>query len=334
MLKHFQRVGIIGAGAWGTALACNARRSGLDVIIWAKEDNIVESINSFQCNPTFLPDIKLNSGVIATTNILEAIDADAVLIATPAQFTRQVTCDLMEHWNHNVPAILCSKGIECDTLMMMNEVLSETLPNIPIAVLSGPTFAIEVAKGKPAAVTLAHKDSDLLNGLTNALSSNVFRIYQSNDIIGAEIGGTVKNVIAIACGISEGRKLGDNARAALITRGLAEIIRLGSAKGGKIETFIGLSGIGDLTLTCNAMQSRNFALGFDLGRGNNLEKLIKDRVTVAEGFFSVAAIVKLADSLHINMPICNAVNNIVNFNADISETISAILARPTREEDF
>lgn len=332
MSKSIQKIGILGAGAWGTALACNARRAGRDVVLWAHETEVADAINANNMNPVFLPDIPLEPGIQATVDISDAVHADAVLIVTPAQFLRSVTDGLADKWKDGVPAVLCSKGIENDTLMMMNEVVEETLPGAPVAVLSGPTFAAEVARNQPAAATLAIADEEWQEALTGGLTSSRFRLYRSDDVIGAEVGGVVKNVLAIACGISEGRGLGDNARAALITRGLTEIVRLGRAKGGKSETFMGLSGLGDLTLTCNAMQSRNFSLGAELGEGTPLKDILERRVTVAEGVFSAAAVARLADQLSVDMPICQAVNDVINHGADITETISALLARPVSVE--
>jgi len=225
MSTPIQKVGIIGAGAWGTALACAIRRAGRDVLLWAHEAEVVDAINTGMGNPLFLPEIPLEPGIRATRDRTEAIDADAVLIVTPAQFLRPVTSEMAVTWKPGTPAILCAKGIEHGSLKLMNEVIAETIPEAPVAVLSGPTFATEVARGLPTAVTLAITDPDLREPLSSALATPRFRLYLSDDIVGAEIGGVVKNVLAIACGISEGRGLGDNARAALITRGLAEIVR-------------------------------------------------------------------------------------------------------------
>jgi glycerol-3-phosphate dehydrogenase (NAD(P)+) len=326
------KIGILGAGAWGTALACMARRAGRDVVLWAHEDEVVESVNNQQTNSLYLPDIQLEPGILATTNVNAAIDVDAVLVVTPAQFLRSVTEQCANSWKPGVPAVLCSKGLEQGSLMMMNEVAAATLPQAPVAVLSGPTFAAEVARNQPAAATLAIEDEGLQEALTTALSTSRFRLYRSDDVAGAEVGGVVKNVLAIACGISEGRGLGDNARAALITRGLAEIARLGRAKGGRTETFMGLSGLGDLTLTCNAMQSRNFSLGVALGKGESLTDIMSSRLSVAEGVFSAEAVVQLAQKLDIHMPICEAADAILNHDADIDATVSALLARPQTTE--
>lgn len=326
------RIGILGAGAWGTALACVARRAGRDVIIWAHETEVVDSINQRQVNSLYLPDITLEPGIQATSDVATALDVDAVLVVTPAQFLRSVTAQCAKQWKPGMPAVLCSKGLEQGSLMMMNEVVSETLPQAPVAVLSGPTFAAEVARNQPAAATLAVADNSLLDVLTNSLSTPRFRLYQSNDVAGAEVGGVVKNVLAIACGISEGRALGDNARAALITRGLAEIARLGRAMNGQTETFMGLSGLGDLTLTCNAMQSRNFSLGVALGKGEVLQDILDNRLSVAEGVFSAEAVVQLANKLNIHMPICEAVDAILNHGVDIDQAVSNLLSRPQTTE--
>ena len=326
------KIGILGAGAWGTALACVAARAGNDVTLWEYDPELAKTIERDRTNAQFLPGVDLEPSIRVTNDKIKTIDADAVLIVAPAQVVRSVTGDLQDHWKPGVPAILCSKGIENDSLKFMNEVVAETLPNAPVAVLSGPTFAIEVARNMPAAATLATEDAGLQETLCNALSTSHFRLYRSGDVIGAEIGGVVKNVLAIACGIAQGRGLGDNARAALITRGLAEIIRLGLAMGGTRETFAGLSGIGDLTLTCNAMQSRNFSLGVSLGEGESLEDVLGARITVAEGVFSASALNKLADKMNIQMPICRAVDQVLNQSADIDTTISTLLARTPAHE--
>ncbi|MBT4888401.1 MAG: NAD(P)-dependent glycerol-3-phosphate dehydrogenase [Rhodospirillales bacterium] len=327
-----KKIGVLGAGAWGSALACVAARAGCEVTLWAHKQELAEIIGLTHTNPDYLPGVDLDQNIHATHDIEQAIDADAVLIVTPAQAMRDVTKDLADVWKPGVPAILCSKGIERDTLKFMNEVCAETLPQAPVAVLSGPTFAGEVARGLPAAATLATEDAALQETLCDALSTSHFRLYRSADVIGSEIGGVVKNVLAIACGIADGRGLGDNARAALITRGLAEIIRLGLAMGGIRETFRGLSGIGDLTLTCNALQSRNFSLGVALGKGESLQDILNSRIIVAEGVFSAAALCKLAEQKNIDMPICKATDQILNEGADINATISELLARPTTSE--
>lgn len=327
------KIGIIGAGAWGTALAMACVRAGRRVVIQAHEPEVVEAINTAHQNPVFLPGVDLSPDIRATSDLAEAADVDAVLLVAPAQFLRAVSRDLAPHWKAGVPAVICAKGIEQETCALMSEVAAETLPGVALAVLSGPTFAGEVARDLPTALTLACPDQVLGETLTGALSSSRFRIYRSDDLVGAEMGGAVKNVMAIACGIVEGRGLGDNARAALITRGLVEIVRLAVAKGGRAETLMGLCGLGDLTLTCNAMQSRNFSLGVALGQGQNLNDILKDRKTVAEGVFSASSVADLARKLRVDTPICTAIDGILNNYADIDATIAGLLARPLTVED-
>jgi glycerol-3-phosphate dehydrogenase (NAD(P)+) len=322
------RIGIIGAGAWGTALATVAHRAGRDVRIWAREADVVTAINTVHENTPFLPGVPLAPEIRATVDLGEAAEADALVLVTPAQFLR-ATCEaLAPHLDLSVPLVICAKGVEIASGALMNEVVEQALPERLFAVLSGPTFAMEVAREQPTAVTLACADSEIGNSLAQAVSTPVFRIYQSADVIGAEVGGAVKNVLAIACGIVEGRGLGDNARAAIITRGLAEMARLSIAKGGRPETLMGLSGIGDLTLTCNAMQSRNFSLGLALGQCRALSDILAERNSVAEGVDTAAAVTALAGQLQVDMPICLAVNAIVNHNADTDATIAGLLARP------
>jgi len=322
------RIGIIGAGAWGTALATVAHRAGRDVRIWAREADVVTAINTVHENTPFLPGVPLAPEIRATVDLGEAAEADALVLVTPAQFLR-ATCEaLAPHLDLSVPLVICAKGVEIASGALMNEVVEQALPERLFAVLSGPTFASEVAREQPTAVTLACADPKIGNSLAQAVSTPGFRIYQSVDVIGAEIGGAVKNVLAIACGIVEGRGLGDNARAAIITRGLAEMARLSIAKGGRPETLMGLSGIGDLTLTCNAMQSRNFSLGVALGQCRTLSDILAERNSVAEGVDTAAAVTALAGQLQVDMPICLAVNAIVNHNADTDATIAGLLARP------
>ena len=328
-----KRIGIIGAGAWGTALALVARRAGLDVIVQAHEAEVADAINASHENPLFLPGVALDEAIRATTHMTEAAaDVDALLLAVPAQFLRPALGSLVGEVDAGVPAVICAKGIEQETSALMSEIAAEVLPETPVAGLSGPTFAAEVAADLPVAVTLASADEAIGAGISEALGSPRFRIYRSDDLIGVQIGGAVKNVLAIGCGIVRGRGLGDNARAALITRGLAEIVRLGVAKGAKAETLMGLSGIGDLTLTCNAMQSRNFSLGVALGEGRPLADIVGDRTSVAEGVFSAASVSDLARRLDVDMPISLAVDGILNHFADIDATIEGLLSRPVGAE--
>ena len=327
-----QRIGIIGAGAWGTALALVASRAGRTVVIWAHEPEVAEDINRNHINPLYLPGIALDPKIQATTDPAEVAEADAVLLTMPAQHLRRIARRLAPIWRAGTPALICAKGIEQKSGALLSEVVAEELPSAAIAVLSGPTFASEVARNLPTALTLAARNAELAATLAHALGTPYFRAYTSGDVVGVEIGGAVKNVIAIACGIVEGRKLGDNARAALITRGLAEMTRMAIAKGGEARTLMGLSGLGDLTLTCNAVQSRNFSLGVALGRNRPLPAILAERTTVAEGVFSASSVVALAARLGIEMPICAAVDAVLNRGANLESMIAALLARPVGAE--
>jgi len=327
-----QRIGIIGGGAWGTALAVTARRAGRDVILWAREAEVVEAINQRHENSLFLPGIAVDPAIAATADIAAAAAGDAVLLVVPAQHLRAVAGALAPALPPDAAVVICAKGIEENSGALMSEVAAAALPGARLAVLSGPTFAIEVARGLPTAVTLATTDQALGRRLIAALGTRSFRPYLGDDVVGAEIGGAVKNVLAIACGIVAGRRLGDNARAALITRGIAEMVRLARAKGGRAETLMGLSGLGDLTLTCTALQSRNHSLGVALGEGKALADILRPRRSIAEGVSSAAAIVALARRLAVDMPIVAAVDAILHHDADIDATVAGLLARPFRDE--
>ena len=329
----FEKITVIGAGAWGTALAMTAKRAGCDVLIQAYEPEGAEAINQKHVNSVYLPDYPLDPAIRATPDLAEAVKwADAILMVAPAQHVRGVCTAVKDDWAEGLPMVICAKGIETKSEKLMSEVVSEVLPQAPLAVLSGPSFAAEVARNCPTAVTLAAETQELAVDLTDALSSPLFRIYRSTDVIGAQIGGAVKNVMAIACGIAQGREMGDNARAFLITRGLAEITRLGIAKGAQMETLMGLSGIGDLTLTCSAMQSRNFSLGFALGQGQSLKDILGGRKAVTEGVHTAASVLDLGRSLKVDLPICTAIDAILNKGADIDKTITGLLDRPPRDE--
>lgn len=330
---RMDRIAVIGAGAWGTALALAARRAGRDVAIWARESTVAESINGQHLNPLFLPGVDLDPAIRAT-GVLEAAvaEADAVLLVTPAQHLRATTAELAPDLPTNAPIVICAKGIEAGTGALMTDVAAETLPDAAIAVLSGPSFAAEVARDKPTAVTLACADQALGGRLAAALGTPHFRLYLSDDPLGAQFGGAIKNVIAIACGVAMGREMGDNARAALLTRGAGEITRLALAMGAKAETMMGLSGLGDLALTCCGPQSRNFSLGVELGQGRALTEIMTERRSVAEGVHTAASVLALARRYGVEIPICAAVDAVVNHGADLDETIRALLARPTHIE--
>ena len=322
------RIAVIGGGAWGTALAQVAAKAGRDVLLWAMEGDVVDAINGAHENPVFLPGIALDP-VIRATGDLDAIgDCDAWLVVTPAQHMRSV---LERAPRCDVPRVLCSKGIEEHSGELLHHVAGEACPGAPVAVLSGPTFAHEVARGLPTAVTLAAEGRAIGEQLRDLLAQPTFRIYLSDDVAGAEIGGAVKNVLAIACGVVEGRGLGQNARAALIARGFAEMTRFGVAMGARPETLAGLSGLGDLVLTCSSTSSRNYSLGKGIGEGRSADELMADRRTVAEGAFTAPVLARIAKARGIDMPIVDAVDRLLK-GAAIDSVVEALLARPPKSE--
>lgn len=325
-------IGIVGAGAWGTALAATARRAGRHVVLWSHEPMVAAGITAQGENRHYLPGVRLDSGIHATADLSEIAAADAVLLVPPAQHLRGLCQQLSPMWKPGVPAVICAKGIEVSTGALMTEIVAEELPHSIPAVLSGPTFAIEVARGLPAAITLACAHAELGQKLVEALGTATFRPYFSDDLIGAQVGGAVKNVLAIACGIVEGRGLGDNARAALLTRGLAELTRFAMAKGARAETLMGLSGLGDLILTASSTQSRNYSLGFALGEGRALDEIMGERKSVTEGVWTSGIVSRLAVELGVDMPICAAVDSVINRNAPLEDTIRTLLSRPFRSE--
>ena len=326
-------IGVIGGGAWGTALAAVACANGAAVTIWAREPEVVASINQSHVNAEFLAGIPLDAGIRATGDLTDAVAADAVLLAVPAQFVRSVTTEIADQVAPGTPVVICAKGIERESGALMSEVLAETLPHAEVAVLSGPTFAAEVATSRPTAVTLACRDEEIGGALVERLGGRTFRPYLANDIIGAQVGGAVKNVLAIASGIVAGRDLGDNARAAVITRGMAEMMRFGQALGATSQTLMGLCGLGDLVLTCTGAASRNFSLGVAGGQGANLDDYLGSRKTVAEGVFTASATVARARAAGVDMPISAAVDAIVNRGLPVDEAIEGLLNRPFKIED-
>ncbi|MGI8842002.1 MAG: NAD(P)H-dependent glycerol-3-phosphate dehydrogenase [Caulobacteraceae bacterium] len=325
-------VGIIGGGAWGTALAQVCARAGLSATLWAREAEVVAGINADHQNPLFLPGVALDAAIRATADPADLGPADLILAVAPAQHLRATLAAFAPHARAGVPVVLCAKGVEAGSLKLMSQVLAETLPAARPAVLSGPSFAGEVARGLPTAVTLAAADPTLARAIAGAIATPAFRPYVSGDMIGAEAGGAVKNVLAIACGVVEGRELGRSAQAALITRGFAELTRLAVALGGQAETVAGLCGLGDLVLTCSSPQSRNMSVGLALGRGESLETALAGKLTVAEGVASAPAVAALAARLGVETPICEAVRAILAGELAVGAAIDALLARPLRAE--
>ena len=329
---EFRTAGVIGAGAWGTALAQVAARAGLDVLLQAREPEVVESVRERRVNEAFLPGVILEDRVQVTADLADLSACDVILAVPPAQFMRGTLEAFAPHWRAGVPIVLCSKGVERGTLKLMTDVLAETIPDAPQAVLSGPSFAGEVARGLPSAVTLACADEGLGEELMWTLSAPGFRPYLATDLIGAEVGGAIKNVLAIACGMSEGRGLGRSAHAAIITRGFAEMTRLGVAMGGKAETVAGLCGLGDLVLTCSSPQSRNMSLGLALWQGQTVEEALAGKRSVAEGYESAPAVRELAARTGVDMPISLSVAALLNGETTVDLVIEDLLSRPLRVE--
>ena len=329
MTPHFTRFGVIGGGAWGTALAQLLAADGAPVRLWAREQDVVAAINAEHRNPVFLPSAALSPSLTATGMLSDMADCDALLVVVPVPYLRAVLAELPEG---NAPLIFCSKGMEAGSFAFPIDVARDIAPARPHAILSGPTFAHEVAAGLPTAITLAAADAGLAAQIAHALARPHFRPYVSTDVIGAEIGGAVKNILAIACGIVDGAGLGLNARAALISRGFAEMTRFGLARGAQAETLAGLAGLGDLVLTCTSSNSRNFALGQGLGRGEPAAALMADRRTVAEGAFSAPVVAAAARADGIDMPITDTVARLVAGETRVGEAIQALLSRPLRSE--
>ena len=323
------KLGIIGGGAWGTALAQVASAGGRETLLWGLEPEVVDSINRRRQNEPFLPGIQLNETIHATKNLVDLKICDAWLVVTPAQHMRAV---LEQASECDKPMVLCSKGIEEKSGELLHRVAKQACPDAPVAVLSGPTFANEVARGLPTAVTLAAEDLQLAERLRERIAQPTFRIYVSDDVAGAEIGGAVKNVLAIACGVVEGKGLGQNARAALIGHGFAEMKRFGLAFGARRETLTGLSGLGDLVLTCTSTGSRNYSLGKGIGEGRSAAELLSDRKTIAEGAFTAPVLARLAREKGVDMPIADAVDALIAGRATVDQALDALLSRPPRAE--
>ncbi|MEW6255422.1 MAG: NAD(P)H-dependent glycerol-3-phosphate dehydrogenase [Pseudomonadota bacterium] len=326
MSVRFSRIGVAGAGSWGTALANAATRAGREVVLWGRDAQQAADMAQTRENARGLPGVRLEAGVTPTGALGDLTACDAVLLVVPAQASRAVAAALAEVLPAGTPLVTCAKGIERGTHAFMTQVLSEAAPALPPAVLSGPSFAVDVAHGLPTAVTLAAPDANMARDLCTALGSASFRLYHSSDVRGVEIGGAAKNVLAIAAGIVAGRKLGASAGAALIARGFAELSRFGVAFGARAETLTGLSGLGDLILTASSAQSRNFALGHALGEGRRPEGKL------AEGAFTATVLMEMARAHDIDMPICAAVEAVIDDRLTISAAVAELMARPQRSE--
>jgi len=326
-------IGVIGAGAWGTALAQVLSTGGKRVTLWARESELCDDLNAKRENTMFLSgvplheDMKFSNDLSATTQ-----SSEILLIVSPAQHVRATLEATKPDLTNDKPVVICSKGIELKSGLLLSRVAEEVIPDSPIAILSGPSFASELSRGLPSAVTISAKSQPLRRGLQSDLGVKHFRPYVTDDIIGAQLGGAIKNVIAIACGIVMGKQMGESARAALLTRGVAEIGRLSIAMGGRRDTLLGMCGVGDLTLTCTSMQSRNYSLGMALGEGEPLEKIMKSRNSVTEGVYTAEATLALAKKNAVDMPITEAVAKALSGDLTIEEAIEEMLNRPFKYE--
>lgn len=328
-----KNITVIGAGAWGTALAIVANRAACDVVLWDRNPDLVAKIRDRNMNETYLPGVFIDPSITVTTDFTEACQsADLVILAVPAQYVRTTCITLSNYLPSGVPVLISSKGIEIGSRQLMSEVVAAVLSGNPVAVLSGPNFAHEIGIGQPAATTIACANNDLGEEIVFSLGSALFRPYYCSDVIGTQIGGALKNVIAIACGIATGKNLGENARAAIITRSLAEMRKVCLAKGGRLETLMGLSGMGDLILTCTSPRSRNHSFGVAVGQGTSAEDLMNNSLVTVEGVHTAEAAVALSQELRVPMPICQAVYDIVHVKNNVDTTIQGLLSRPFTSE--
>ncbi|MGH6726151.1 MAG: NAD(P)H-dependent glycerol-3-phosphate dehydrogenase [Pseudolabrys sp.] len=325
-----QRIAVLGGGAWGTALALNCARAGRSVTLWEHEPGNAESLQTKR-ESLFLPGVRLDDSIKVTRALAEVSRSDAILLVVPAQAIRSVVKSLAQTIAEGSPLIACAKGIEHGTHKFMSEIIAECAPKAVPAILSGPSFAADVARGLPTAVTLAAADGQIAQALAQAMASASFRPYHSNDVRGVEIGGAAKNVLAIAAGIVTGRWLGASAAAALTTRGFAELVRFGKAYGAKPETMTGLSGLGDLILTCSSPQSRNFSFGVALGKGEKPAAAAHGKL--AEGAFTAPVLLEMAREKNIEMPISAAVAAVLAEKLSVDKAIESLLARPIKAEE-
>ena len=332
MKTKLQGIGILGSGAWGTALACSLNRKG-NITLWSYEKQTVKQINKYRINKIFLPKIKIPNNVTATNNLEDLKSCKFIYICIPSQFINKIILKFKKIYKNEMIFVNCSKGIEHNSQLLISNLIKKIIPKAKVAVLSGPSFAIEVAKKKPTAVTIASKNQNDAKKLAKLINSRNFRCYYTNDIIGVQFGGIIKNILAIASGIVEGQKLGSNAKSALITRGLVEMKRIGLTYGAKESTFNGLSGLGDLILTCNDNLSRNFTTGLLVGKGKEIRKIIKFKTTISEGIINSKTIFELSKKKKIEMPICESVYKILYKNNKIKETIEKILSRDIKKEN-
>lgn len=324
-----QRIAVLGGGAWGTALALTCARAGRQVTLWEHEPDNAASLEQKR-ESRFLPGVRLDNGIKVTRDLAETANSNAILVVVPAQAMRSVITSLAKSNTEGTPLIACAKGIEHGTHKFMTEIIAECAPMSLPAILSGPSFAADVARGLPTAVTIAAGDGKISLALAHALNAGTFRPYHSTDVRGVELGGATKNVLAIAAGIVTGKGLGASALAALTTRGFAELVRFGKACGARTETMMGLSGLGDLILTCGTPQSRNFSCGVALGKGEKPDTAAHGKL--AEGIFTAPVLLEMARQRNVEMPISGAVAAVMSGKMSVDEAIESLLARPLKPE--
>ena len=332
MENRLKNIGIIGAGAWGTALSCILNKKE-NITIWSYEKKTVHQINKYRTNKTFLPNIKIPNNISATNNLKDLMSCKFIFICVPSQFIKKIILKFKNFYKKDMIFVNCSKGIEHSSKLLISDTIKKILPGSEVAILSGPSFAIEVAKKKPTAVTIACKNQNNAKKLAILLNSKNFRCYYTNDVIGVQFGGIIKNILAIASGIVKSQKLGSSAKAALMTRGLSEMKRIGLAYGAKESTFYGLSGLGDLILTCNSELSRNFSTGLLIGKGKKINEIIKSKKTISEGIINSKTIFNLSKKKRIEMPVCGSVYKILYKKNKIKNTIEKILSRDIKKEN-
>ncbi len=327
-----EKIGILGSGAWGTALACvlNEKKK---ITLWAYEKNTADQINRYKLNKVFLPKIKIPNNVNATNNLKDVKECKFIFVCIPSNFIKKILMKFKKFYKKEMIIIICSKGIENTSQLLLSDIIKKIIPNVKLAILSGPSFAIEVAKKKPTAVTIASKNQNDAKKLATLINSKYFRCYYTNDIIGVQFGGIIKNILAIASGITESQNLGSSAKSALITRGLFEMKKIGLAYGAKENTFYGLSGLGDLILTCNSNLSRNFVTGLLIGKGKKIKEITKIKKTISEGIINSKTIYKLSKKKRVEMPVCHSVYNILYKNYSVKKTIEKILSRDIKKEN-
>ena len=332
MENRLKNIGIIGAGAWGTALSCILNKKE-NITIWSYEKKTVHQINKYRTNKTFLPNIKIPNNISATNNLKDLMSCKFIFICVPSQFIKKIILKFKNFYKKDMIFVNCSKGIEHSSKLLISDTIKKILPGSEVAILSGPSFAIEVAKKKPTAVTIACKNQNNAKKLAILLNSKNFRCYYTNDVIGVQFGGIIKNILAIASGIVKSQKLGSSAKAALMTRGLSEMKRIGLAYGAKESTFYGLSGLGDLILTCNSELSRNFSTGLLVGKGKKINEIIKSKKAISEGVINSKTIFNLSKKKGIEMPVCGSVYKILYKKNKIKNTIEKILSRDIKKEN-